>query len=117
MAEYAEEGKSARTDDLRKRPAFAQMLEDAEAGHLAVLLVHKLDRFARNPRVTLEALDRLDKAGVAFVSISENTDFSTPIGKVVLATLAAFAQCCADNLSWETKKGKQERKRQGLYNG
>jgi site-specific DNA recombinase len=75
VAEYAEEGKSARTDDLRKRPAFAQMLEDAEAGHFDVFVVQKLDRFARNLRVTLKALDRLDKAGVAFVSISENMDF------------------------------------------
>ena len=93
------------------------MLEDAEAGHFDVLVVHKLDRFARNLRVTLEALDRLDKAGLAFVSISENMDFSTPIGKVVLATLAAFAQYYFDNLSWETEKGKQERKRQRLYTG
>ena len=55
-------------------------------------------------------------AGVGFVSISEQMDFSTPIGKVILATLAAFAQYYSDNLS-ETKKGKAERKAQGLYNG
>ena len=44
-------------------------------------------------------------------------DFTTPIGKVILATLAAFAQYYSDNLSAETKKGKAERKAQGLYNG
>lgn len=103
MAEYADEGKSARTDDLRKRPAFAQMLEDAETGHFDVLVGHKLDRFARNLRVTLEVLDRLDKAGVAFVSISKHMDFSTPIGKVLLATLAAFPQYYSGNLSCKTK--------------
>ena len=44
-------------------------------------------------------------------------DFTTPIGKVILATLAAFAQYYSDNLATETKKGKAERKAQGLYNG
>ena len=115
--EYSDEGKSARTDDLAKRPAFGQMLADAEAGLFDVIVVHKLDRFARNLRVTLETLERLDRAGVAFVSISEQMDFTSPIGKVILATLAAFAQYYSDNLSWETKKGKHERKAQGLYNG
>ena len=56
-------------------------------------------------------------AGVGFVSISEQMDFTTPIGKVILPTLAAFAQYYSDNLSTETKKGKAERKAQGLYNG
>jgi site-specific DNA recombinase len=90
------------------------MIEDAEAGLLDVVVVHKLDRFARNLRVTLETLERLDRAGAGFVSISESMDFTTPIGKVILATLAAFAQYYSDNLSWETKKGKAERKAQGL---
>src|SRR4051794_5361478 len=86
---YRDEGRSARTDDLAKRPAFQQMLAEAEAGLLDVIVVHKLDRFARNLRVTLETLERLLSWGVGFVSISEQMDFTTPIGKVVLATLAA----------------------------
>jgi DNA invertase Pin-like site-specific DNA recombinase len=117
LHEYSDEGKSARTDDLGKRPAFARMLADAEAGRFDVIVVHKLDLFARNLRVTLETLERLDRAGVAFVSIGEQMDFTTPIGKVILATLAAFAQYYSDNLSNKTKKGKHERKAQGLYNG
>jgi site-specific DNA recombinase len=117
VREYSDEGVSARTDDLKKRPAFTQLLADAEGGLFDVIVVHKLDRFARNLRVTLETLERLDRAGVAFVSISEQMDFTSAIGKVILATLAAFAQYYSDNLSWETKKGKHERKAQGLYNG
>lgn len=114
---YRDEGRSARTDDVSRRPAFAEMLTDAEAGRFDALIVHKLDRFARNLRLTLELLERLERANVGFVSISESMDFSTPIGRVILATLAAFAQYYSDNLSTETKKGKAERKRQGLYNG
>jgi site-specific DNA recombinase len=114
---YRDEGKSAWTDDLAKRPAFLRMLEDAEAGLFDVLVVHKLDRLSRNIRVTIETLQRLERAGVGFVSVSKNMDFSTPIGKVILATLAAFAEYFSHNLSAETKKGKRERKHQGIYNG
>ena len=114
---YRDEGRSARTEQIAKRPAFAQMLEDAEAGLIDVVIVHKLDRFARNLVVTIETLQRLEHAGVSFVSISEQMDFSTPIGKMTLSMLASLAQYYSDNLSWETKKGKAERKRQGLYNG
>ncbi len=117
IEEYRDEGTSARTDDLAKRPRFAAMLADAESGLIDVIVVHKLDRFARNLRITLETLERLERRAVGFVSISEQMDFTTPIGKVILATLAAFAQYYSDNLSSETRKGKTERKRQGLYNG
>jgi site-specific DNA recombinase len=117
VAEYVEEAKSARYEDLNRRPQFKAMLETADGRSFDVLLVHKLDRFARNLRVTLATLERLDRAGVGFVSLSEQMDFTTPIGKVILATLGAFAQYYSDNLSQETKKGKHERKAQGIHNG
>ena len=44
------------------RLRLLEMLADAEAGRFDVLIVHKLDRFARNLRVTLETLDRLTRA-------------------------------------------------------
>jgi site-specific DNA recombinase len=116
-AEYVEEGKSARYEDLSRRPRFQAMLEASESRAFDVLLVHKLDRFARNLRVTLATLERLDRSGVGFVSLSEQMDFTTPIGKVILATLGAFAQYYSDNLSTETKKGKDERRAQGIHNG
>jgi site-specific DNA recombinase len=114
---YPDEGRSAWTDDLSKRPAFARMLEDAETGAFDVLIVHKLDRFARNVIVALETLHELEAHDVGFVSLSESMDFTTPIGKVILTTLASFAEYYSANLSAETKKGKAERKAQGLYNG
>ncbi len=114
---YRDEGKSARTDNLAKRPAFSTMLSHAELGRFDVIVVHKLDRFARNLRVTLETLDRLERVGASFVSVNENMDFSTPMGRVVLSTMGSLSQFYSDNLSFETKKGKAERKAQGLYNG
>ena len=93
------------------------MVTDAEAGLVDVVVVHKLDRFSRNLMTTLDTLQRLERAGIGFVSISEAMDFTTPIGKVILATLGAFAEYYSANLSAETRKGKTERKKQGLYNG
>ncbi len=58
VREYRDEGKSAWTDDLAKRPAFARMVADAEAGVVDVVVVHKLDRFSRNLLTTLETLQR-----------------------------------------------------------
>ncbi len=115
--EYLEEGKSARTENIGNRPVFKEMVEDALARRFDVLVVHKLDRFSRNLRITLEYFDKLLRAGVTFVSINEQMDFTTPSGKVHLALLGAFAQYYSDNLSQETKKGWAERRAQGLYCG
>ena len=111
------EGKSARSDNLAKGPAFARMIEDAELGRFDVVVVHKLDCFARNPRLTLKIRDRLEKAGVGFMSVSEAMDFPTAMGRVVLSTMGSLAQFYSDNLEADTKKGKRERKAQGRHNG
>jgi site-specific DNA recombinase len=90
------------------------MLEDAEAGRIDVIVVHKNDRFARNRRIAFETFDRLSKCGVGFVSIAENMDYSTPAGQLMLTMLVGLNQFYSDNLSLETKKGKHERKAQDL---
>src|SRR5438067_13586168 len=117
-AEYADEGLSAHTDNLAKRPDFARMLADAEAGRLDVVVVHKMDRFARRLRTALECLERLGRARVGVVSVSEpNLDYSTPQGFLFLSMLGALAEWYSRNLATETKKGWAERKRRGLYAG
>ncbi len=115
--EYVDEGKSARSDNIAKRPRFKEMLEAANNREFDVLIVHKLDRFSRNLIVTLKSFDELSKNGVTFISIGEQIDYTTPMGKVFLAMSGAFAEFYSDNLSQETKKGWAERKKQGLYAG
>lgn len=92
-------------------------MADAEARRFDVVIVHKLDRFARNRWVAFDAFHQLGGAGVGFVSIAENMDYSTPAGQLMLTMLVGMAQFYSDNLSWETKKGKGERKARGLHNG
>ena len=115
--EYIEEGKSAHTDDLRKRPVFREAMNDALAGRYDVLVVHKIDRFSRKLRITLEYFEKLGKAGVGFVSIQNDIDYSTPTGKFMLIMQGGLAELYSDNLSEETKKGWAERRAQGLYCG
>lgn len=111
---YEEPGRSGRS---ALRPAFQQMIHDAESGLFDVILVHKLDRFSRSLLDVLTYLGRLAENNVTFVSATEQFDFTTPFGKVILAMLAAFAQWYLDNLAAEIKKGKMERFRQGDWNG
>jgi site-specific DNA recombinase len=117
IAIYADEGKSAWSDDPSSRPQFAAMLADAELGKFDVVIVHKLDRFARNLNVATHTLKTLREIEVSFVSVSEQMDFTTPFGKAAMNILLIFAELYSDNLSLETRKGKAERKRQGIYNG
>jgi site-specific DNA recombinase len=114
---YVDEGTSARGDPMSKRPAFKRMMEDAEAGLLDVVVVHKLDRFARNIRVTFEYLELLARHNVKFVAVAQDVDYTMPEGRMFMGMLATLAQFYSDNLAQETKKGKAERKAQGLYNG
>jgi hypothetical protein len=61
VANYADEGVSAHTDNLAKRPDFPRLLADAESGRFNVIVVHKMDRFARKLRVALECLEQLGR--------------------------------------------------------
>jgi len=51
-----------------------------------------LDRFGRNLRHLVVAIDELTAAGVAFVSLGESIDTTSPIGRLLLGVLGSFAQ-------------------------
>jgi site-specific DNA recombinase len=99
------------------RPAFQRMMQAARAGRFDVIIVHKLDRFARSVEDMLSYLRELEEINVALVSATEQFDFSTPMGRLLLTMLAAFAQWYLDNLSHETAKGKLARAEAGMWNG
>jgi len=90
------------------------MMKDAKAGLLDIVVVHKLDRFARSLRDTLNYLHRLDGWGISFVSIVEAFDFTTPHGKLQMQILAAIAEWYSNNLGQEVIKGQTVRVRRGL---
>jgi site-specific DNA recombinase len=80
-------------------------------------MVHTLDRWSRNVMVTLQSFRILADHQVAFISLSEHIDYSTPEGRLQLTILAAFAAYFSDMLAKHTSKGKSERAAQGLHNG
>ncbi len=112
---YTDAGISAKKDS--KRPQLAQLILDAQAGRFDVVIVDKIDRFYRHLSGLLNALDRLNEHGVSFVSVQERLDFTTPWGKLTLTMLGMLAEIYIDNLRQETRKGKQQRAREGLWNG
>lgn len=103
-ATYRDEGISAKTID---RPAFQAMLADAEAGYFDVILVHKLDRFSRSVTDMLLTMRDLERCKVSVKSATEDFDFTTPIGRVLLTLLAAFAEWYLSNLSAETQRNRK----------
>ncbi len=111
---YIEAGVSAKDD---KRPEFQKMIEDAKQKHFDVIIVHKLDRFSRSLVDMLSYMNMLNESEVGFVSVTEDFDFSTPMGKLMLAMLGAFSQWYLDNLAAEVSKSKKERARKGGWNG
>ena len=115
--EYIDEGRSARTDDINKRPEFKEAITDALDHQYEILIVHKIDRFSRSLQFTLKYFNILKEAGIGFMSITEQVDYTTPVGKFTLSMLGGLAELYSDNLSLETKKGWQERREQGLYCG
>src|SRR5450755_80219 len=114
---YEDDERSARGEQIAKRPAFKQLLDDVQAGRVQVVIVHTLDRWSRNVMVTLQSFRILSQTRTAFISLSEHIDYSTPEGMLQLTILAAFAAYFSDMLAKHTSKGKGERAAQGLYNG
>lgn len=114
---YADEGLSAFKDRIEDRPQLQHMLEAVKARHIDAVIVHKLDRFFRRARLLIEAVESFERQGVQFVSYSEQMDFSTPVGRMILTNLAAFAEFYSRNLSTEVSKGKREKAQQGGWVG
>lgn len=114
LTEYADEGRSAKTDSLSKRPGFQAAMEAVKSGRAEAIVVHKPDRAARNLRLLLETLYQLN-GGI--IAVEGDFDYSSPEGRLRAHILGSVAQWFSDNLSQEVKKGKDERRRQGLYHG
>ncbi len=112
---YVDAGISAKKGS--RRPAFEQMLNDAREGKFDIIIVDKIDRFYRHLGGLLTTLDQLNSYGVSFASVQEKLDFTTPWGKLMLTVLGMLAEIYIDNLRQETRKGKIQRARKGLWLG
>ncbi len=114
---YREEGKSAHVEAITRRPLFKQLLDDASKHDFDVVVVHTLDRWSRNLKITLESLTILGKHNIGLVSITENIDYSRPEGMLFTQMLGAFAQYYSEALGNHVSKGLSQRAHEGKHNG
>jgi site-specific DNA recombinase len=114
---YIDDGKSAWSEKLDSRPQFKQLLADMKQNRFDIVIVHSLDRWSRNLAITLQTFKDMSDHRVAFASVSENIDYSTPEGRLFIAMLGGFAQYYSDSLAKHTKKGMSERAVKGYHLG
>ena len=111
---YSDPGHSGKDD---RRPAFSQMIADAQNQQFKAIIFHKLDRFSRNAEQTLGYFRDLNSWDVLIASVTEEFDYTTAQGRLVFRMMALFAQWYLENLSSEVVKAKVEMARRGIQNG
>ena len=89
VGEFVDVGVSGSKDS---RPQLDAMMRVAKARKLDVIAVWKLDRFGRSLRHLVDALAELEALGVAFVSLRDNLDLTTPAGRMMFHVIGAMAE-------------------------
>lgn len=87
--EYVDRGISGAKDS---RPALNRLTNDLQQRRADALLVWKLDRFGRSLKHLVNAIADLEAIGVAFVSLRDNLDLSTPSGRLMFQIIGAMAE-------------------------
>ena len=113
VQEYLDAGASARSAD---RPGLQELLTRVAVGDLDYVVVHKLDRLARDRGDDVAIALTIHKGGAVLVSASEQIDES-PAGSLLHGIMATIAEFYSKNLSHEAKKGIAEKARRGGTHG
>ena len=113
LQNYIDEALTATNDD---RPQFKQMLLDSKKKQFNYLIIHKLDRFARNRYDSAISKQELKQNGVKIVSVLEPLDGS-PESIMMESMLEGMAEYYSANLSREVMKGMKENALKGQHNG
>ena len=89
VGEFVDIGASGSKDS---RPQLDAMMRLAKSRKLDVIAVWKLDRFGRSLRHLVDAIAELEALGVAFVSLRDNLDLTTPAGRMMFHVIGAMAE-------------------------
>ena len=108
--EYVDRGVSGAKD---RRPALDQLLADAKRRRFDVLVCWRLDRLGRSLKHLITLLDDLQALGVAFVSLAEGIDATTPAGKLQMHILGAIAEFERARIVERVRAGLARRAAQG----
>lgn len=100
------------------RPEIQRLIADVKEDKISHVIVYKLDRLSRSQKDTLFLIeDVFNPHGVDFVSLNESMDTSTPMGKLMVGILSAFAQLERENIKLRTRMGLKERAKTGKWMG
>jgi site-specific DNA recombinase len=99
------------------RPEYRRLVADIEAGKINAVVVKKLDRLSRSLLDFEQLMTRLQANNVEFISLRENFDTTTAMGKAMLRVALVFAQLEREQTAERIKDVFAWRAEQGLYNG
>lgn len=108
--EFVDRGVSGAKD---RRPALDALLNAARRRRVDVVVCWRLDRLGRNLKHLITLLDELQALGVAFVSLNEGVDGTTPAGKLQMHILGAIAEFERDRIRERVLAGLQRARAQG----
>lgn len=99
------------------RPAFRRMMRAAEAGRFRMLIVYRLDRISRSIGDFTALIERLAQLNVAFVSIREQFDTSTPMGRAMMYIASVFSQLERETIAERIRDNLHELAKTGRWLG
>jgi DNA invertase Pin-like site-specific DNA recombinase len=110
IEEYLDVGVSGAKES---RPALNRLMADARQRKFDILLVWKIDRFGRSLKHLVNSLAELESVGVAFVSLRDSIDLSSPSGVLMFQLIAAMSQFERSLIQERVRAGLQNAKRKG----
>lgn len=100
-----------------KRPKFQKMIKDLKSKKFNMLVCYKLDRISRNVADFSNTLELFQKYDVSFVSVSEQFDTSTPMGKAMVYIASVFAQLERETIAERVRDNMMELAKTGRWLG
>jgi len=113
-AHYDDGGYSGGT---MERPALRRLLEDVEAGKVNVIVVYKVDRLTRSLADFAKIVEALDGHGVSFVSVTQQFNTTSSMGRLTLNVLLSFAQFEREVTGERIRDKIAASKRKGIWMG
>src|SRR6188472_1155818 len=99
------------------RPALQQLLGDIRAHRINVIVVYKVDRLTRSLADFAKLVELFDAHGVSFVSVTQQFNTTTSMGRLTLNVLLSFAQFEREVTSERIRDKVAASKRKGLWVG
>lgn len=99
------------------RPAFQRMLEAAQQRKFRAIVVYRLDRISRNVSDFSGLIEELARLNISFVSIKEQFDTSTPMGRAMMYIASVFSQLERETIAERIRDNMQELAKTGRWLG